>query len=124
MPVDVLGDGALIAFAEPARAQLRPGDLIARYEGGEEFCGLLRDANEPDARRIAERLRASIAKLSIDVDGRPLRITASIGLARLDGSWRQRCARPMSRSTGPRPSAAIRSAARQTYPARSPDRAT
>ena len=78
------GDRALIAFAELARGQLRPGDLIARY-GGEEFCALLRDANEPEARSIAERLRASIAELSMDVDGRPLRITASIGLARLDG---------------------------------------
>lgn len=79
------GDQALIAFANLARGQLRPSDLVARY-GGEEFCALLRDVDEPEARRIAERLRASIAELSIDVDGRPLRITASIGLARLDGS--------------------------------------
>lgn len=78
------GDRALIAFADLARGQLRPSDLIARY-GGEEFCALLRDVDEPEARRIAERLRAGVAELSIDVDGRPLRITASIGLARLDG---------------------------------------
>lgn len=78
------GDHALIAFANLARGQLRPSDLVARY-GGEEFCALLRDVDEPEARRIAERLRARIADLSIDVDGRPLRITASIGLARLDG---------------------------------------
>lgn len=78
------GDQALIAFANLARGQLRPSDLIARY-GGEEFCALLRDVDEPEARRIAERLRAGIAELSIDVDGRPLRITTSIGLARLDG---------------------------------------
>lgn len=78
------GDRALIAFAKLARRQLRPSDLVARY-GGEEFCVLLRDVEEPEARLIAERLRASIAELSIDVDGRPLRITASIGLASLDG---------------------------------------
>jgi diguanylate cyclase (GGDEF)-like protein len=78
------GDRALTAFARLARGQLRPGDLIARY-GGEEFCVLLRDIDEPEARRIAERLRACIADLSIDVDGRPLRITTSIGLAKLDG---------------------------------------
>lgn len=78
------GDQALIAFAHLARAQLRPSDLIARY-GGEEFCALLRDVDEPEARRIAERLRACVAELSIDVDGRPLRITTSIGMARLDG---------------------------------------
>ncbi|TBR27669.1 MAG: GGDEF domain-containing protein, partial [Reyranella sp.] len=78
------GDRALVAFANLARSELRPSDLVARY-GGEEFCALLRDVDEPEARRIAERLRARIAELSIDVDGRPLRITASIGLARLDG---------------------------------------
>lgn len=79
------GDRALIAFANLARSQLRPSDLVARY-GGEEFCALLRDVEEPEARRIAERLRAGIANLTIEVDGRPLRITASIGLASLDGN--------------------------------------
>ena len=78
------GDRALVAFANLARRELRPSDLVARY-GGEEFCALLRDVDEPEARRIAERLRARIAELSIDVDGHPLRITASIGLARFDG---------------------------------------
>ncbi len=78
------GDRALIAFADLARRQLRPSDVVARY-GGEEFCALLRDVDEPQARRIAERLRAGIADLSIDVDGRALHITASIGLASLDG---------------------------------------
>lgn len=81
------GDQALIDFARLARQQLRPKDLIARY-GGEEFCALLRDVDEPEARQIAERLRAAIAELSIDVDGRPLRITASIGLAPLKGDLR------------------------------------
>ncbi|WP_295137542.1 GGDEF domain-containing protein [uncultured Reyranella sp.] len=78
------GDRALVAFANLARRELRPSDLVARY-GGEEFCALLRDVDEPEARRIAERLRARIAELSIDVDGHPLRITASIGLAKFDG---------------------------------------
>lgn len=78
------GDQALIAFARLARQQLRPTDLIARY-GGEEFCALLRGVEEPEALRIAERLRAAIGDMSIDVDGRPLRITVSIGMAKLDG---------------------------------------
>lgn len=78
------GDQALVAFARLARQQLRPDDLIARY-GGEEFCALLRDVDEPEALQIAERLRAAIADLSVDVDGRTLRITTSIGVARLQG---------------------------------------
>jgi diguanylate cyclase (GGDEF)-like protein len=76
------GDRALVAFAGLARRQLRPDDLIARY-GGEEFCALLRDVDEPEALQVAERLRAAIADLSLDVDGRALRITASIGVATL-----------------------------------------
>ena len=76
------GDQALVAFARLAREQLRPDDLIARY-GGEEFCVLLRDVDEPEALRVAERLRAAIADLSVDIDGRPLRITTSIGVATL-----------------------------------------
>jgi diguanylate cyclase (GGDEF)-like protein len=78
------GDRALIAFASLARGQLRPVDLLARY-GGEEFCALLRDVDEAEARRIAERLRERIADLVIEIDGRPLRITASIGVATLEG---------------------------------------
>jgi diguanylate cyclase (GGDEF)-like protein len=77
------GDQALVAFAALARRQLRPEDLIARY-GGEEFCALLRDVDEPQALQIAERLRAGIAEMPIDVDSRSFRITASIGLARLE----------------------------------------
>lgn len=78
------GDQALVAFARLARQQLRPDDLIARY-GGEEFCALLRDVDEAEALQVAERVRAAIAALSIDVDGRILRITASIGVAKLQG---------------------------------------
>jgi diguanylate cyclase (GGDEF)-like protein len=74
------GDQALVAFARLARQQLRPDDLIARY-GGEEFCALLRDVDEPEALQVAERLRAAISDLTVDVEGRPLRITASIGVA-------------------------------------------
>jgi hypothetical protein len=67
-----------------AHRQLRDGDLIARY-GGEEFCALSRDADETEGMRIAERVRAAMAALSIDLDGRRLKITVSTGLALLDG---------------------------------------
>jgi diguanylate cyclase (GGDEF)-like protein len=54
------GDGALVAFAQFARRQLRPGDLIGRY-GSKEFCVVLDATAEPQAVLIAERLRAGIA---------------------------------------------------------------
>lgn len=78
------GDQALVAFARFARHQLRPTDLIARY-GGEEFCAVLRESDDREGLQIAERLRAGVAVLAIDVAGRPLNITISVGLARLEG---------------------------------------
>jgi diguanylate cyclase (GGDEF)-like protein len=48
--------------------------LIARY-GGEEFVVLLPDCDEPDAARIAERLRGAM----------PRELTCSAGVARWDG---------------------------------------
>jgi diguanylate cyclase (GGDEF)-like protein len=77
------GDHALATFANFTHQQLRPTDLIARY-GGEEFCVLLLGADEEEGVRMAERLRAGIADLSIDLGGETLKITVSIGLARLD----------------------------------------
>jgi diguanylate cyclase (GGDEF)-like protein len=81
------GDRALTAFAASAREALRTTDLVARY-GGEEFCALLPDADEAEGRRIAERLRSGIATTSIDLDGQPLRITASIGVSPLGDDLR------------------------------------
>jgi diguanylate cyclase (GGDEF)-like protein len=77
------GDHALASFASLTRRQLRPTDLIARY-GGEEFCVLLQGTDEKEGVRIAERLRAGVADMSIDLAGKTLKITVSIGLTRLD----------------------------------------
>lgn len=74
------GDLALRRFAAFVAGQLESTDLFARY-GGEEFCILLPDADEERAQGIAERLRAGVAALSIDLDGTTLRITVSIGIA-------------------------------------------
>lgn len=79
------GDQALVAFALLARQQLRPTDMIARY-GGEEFCAVLSKVEESEALQVAERLRAALADLSIEVERRSLRITTSIGVAELNGN--------------------------------------
>src|SRR5262249_15598671 len=74
------GDRALAVFAASVRAQLRPHDLVA---GGEEFCVLLLGLDEQEACRVAERLRATVAALAIDVEGQTLGFTVSIGVAAL-----------------------------------------
>src|SRR5262245_22165393 len=78
------GDQALVAFAKTLLAHLRPTDIVSRY-GGEEFCALLADTDLAQARPIAERVRAAVAALSIDMKGQPMRFTVSIGLAPLQG---------------------------------------
>jgi diguanylate cyclase (GGDEF)-like protein len=79
------GDQALVAFAKTLLAHLRPTDIVSRY-GGEEFCALLADTDLVQAGPIAERLRAAVAGLSIDMKGKSMRLTVSIGLASLQGS--------------------------------------
>jgi diguanylate cyclase (GGDEF)-like protein len=79
------GDRALIAFAHFARENLRPADLLARY-GGEEFCVVLVATSEQEAMLIAERLRAGIADLRVDIAGQAIAFTISAGVARLAGS--------------------------------------
>jgi diguanylate cyclase (GGDEF)-like protein len=83
------GDRALAAFAAFGRERLRATDLFARY-GGEEFCALLPDTDRATATMVAERLRAALAEVPIDVEGRPVRLTASVGVAELEsGDLRQ-----------------------------------
>jgi diguanylate cyclase (GGDEF)-like protein len=76
------GDECLKAVARALeRLVLRPADLVARY-GGEEFCVVLPETDCAGAMLVAERIRAGIAALDIDLgEGRQARITASLGVS-------------------------------------------
>ena len=76
------GDTALVAFADLLRQYMRPTDTVARY-GGEEFCALLMGTDLEEAAGIAERLREAVAGKAIDIGGHAVKITVSIGAARL-----------------------------------------
>lgn len=78
------GDRFLGAFGEALRSRLRGADLACRY-GGDEFCILLPETDLEASARIAERLRADIAALVVDIDGFALRTTVSIGIAAFPG---------------------------------------
>jgi predicted signal transduction protein with EAL and GGDEF domain len=71
---------------------LRDYDLAGRF-GGEEFVMLLPQTRAVDAFRIAERVRAHIARLPIYADGTPgserVPVTVSIGVAALDAGSRR-----------------------------------
>lgn len=78
-----LGDAALATFADVTREVLRNTDLIGRL-GGEEFAAIVYDANREKAQAIAERLRAGFARAAMEVEGRPVAGTVSIGMAFTD----------------------------------------
>ena len=71
---------------------LRDYDRAGRF-GGEEFSLLLPQTRAVDAFRIAERVRASIADLSIIVPGATggerVHVTVSIGVAALDSGCKR-----------------------------------
>jgi diguanylate cyclase (GGDEF)-like protein len=81
------GDRALSAVAGTIKIFLREYDLVGRF-GGEEFAVLLPQTSDLDARRIAERMRAQVAEVPIEVGDRTraetIRLTISAGLATLD----------------------------------------
>lgn len=75
------GDEVLISVATRVRAQLRENDLVARL-GGDEFAVLLAPLHaHEDARRIAEKIAASM-KLPIRLsEGQIIVTSLSIGIA-------------------------------------------
>jgi diguanylate cyclase (GGDEF)-like protein/PAS domain S-box-containing protein len=76
------GDAVLKAFAEIVRNTSRAIDVPARL-GGEEFAVLLCGADKNDALAMAERLREQVAAIVIEHESDPVRITVSIGAARV-----------------------------------------
>jgi len=89
----MLGDQVIKEIAHTLNTLLRNYDLAGRF-GGEEFSLLLPQTRAVDALRIAERVRANIAGLSIiapgAAGGERVHVTVSIGVAALDsGSERE-----------------------------------
>jgi len=70
------GDNVLRAVSDILHTCAREQDVVGRF-GGEEFCIILPGADEHDAARVAERIRAAIAAEPIA----GLSVTASLGVA-------------------------------------------
>lgn len=75
-----VGDVVLQNLAAIVQKVIRSCDYFARY-GGEEFCILLPSTTEAQASIMAERLRQTYAAMTMDIDGKILRSTISIGIA-------------------------------------------
>jgi diguanylate cyclase (GGDEF)-like protein len=74
-----VGDRVLQIFAAAASAKLGPFDLIGRL-GGEEFAIVLHDAGSDRGSAVAERIRMAFEAATIDVDGRIVAATVSMGM--------------------------------------------
>ncbi|MFZ2237834.1 MAG: diguanylate cyclase [Dokdonella sp.] len=74
------GDDCIRMVANTIQQQLHPGQPLVRY-GGEEFVILLPGMTATMAMTKAEQLRIAIAAAQVTCNGKPLRMTVSIGVA-------------------------------------------
>jgi len=75
-----VGDKALRSLTNHCLSQLRAIDKFARF-GGDEFFVLLVQTDQDKAKEVAERLRESIERLEIRIDGGDtFKMSVSIGL--------------------------------------------
>ncbi|MCX5497090.1 GGDEF domain-containing protein [Kaistia dalseonensis] len=75
-----VGDAALRAFADAARASLRPDDHVGRI-GGEEFAVIMEQVGEAEARAVAERIMTAFTERAKAIDGLEAGCTTSVGIA-------------------------------------------
>jgi diguanylate cyclase (GGDEF)-like protein len=76
----VTGDQALRHIVSVVQAWLRPGDLFGRL-GGEEFGLLLTGCAHDECVALAEHIREAVASTPLRLEGEPVVVTASIGMA-------------------------------------------
>ncbi|NEX18046.1 MAG: hypothetical protein C1943_15890 [Halochromatium sp.] len=77
-----VGDVVLVRIANEISAMLRAHDRLGRW-GGEEFLILCSETTGEDARSLAERIRAQVEQLKLELVGQ---VTLSIGIASLTPS--------------------------------------
>lgn len=81
-----VGDQVLIRAADVLTRGCRPYDTVARY-GGEEFVAILKNINEHEALRVAERLRKGIEAMSVMAGDKQIKVTATFGVATVDKAY-------------------------------------
>lgn len=82
------GDSLLAVVGRRLENVVRTNGDVARI-GGDEFVVIVDDASPFDARHIADRLARSVVE-PVEINGRLLRVSASIGVA--TGPWTERSA--------------------------------
>jgi diguanylate cyclase (GGDEF)-like protein/PAS domain S-box-containing protein len=78
------GDELAISIAKVLKDRLRPIDVLARF-GGDEYGVLVADTTPEAAGELAETLLTAVREHSIEINGRALHVTASVGVVVFDG---------------------------------------
>jgi len=81
-----VGDQVLIHTAKLASQVLDSSEVVFGRFGGEEFLALLPGFSLFEAVDLAEVLRETLSSIPPMLDGRPVQVTASIGVAAMDAS--------------------------------------
>lgn len=76
------GDEVIRKVADCLRENMRETDIAGRY-GGEEFTLILVNTNLRNAQFVAERIRLTIESTQFECQGKPVKITASLGIAEI-----------------------------------------
>jgi diguanylate cyclase (GGDEF)-like protein len=74
-----IGDKVLIHFTHTVFKFLRKSDILGRL-GGEEFGVFLPDTGINDASMLADKIRKAIANLALEIDGKTITYTVSLGV--------------------------------------------
>ena len=77
------GDQVLHQVGQVLRDSCRVYDMPGRY-GGEEFCLMLPETKVENTMPVAERIRRRVAATPISVQGGPVHVTTSIGVAGIE----------------------------------------
>jgi diguanylate cyclase (GGDEF)-like protein len=82
------GDEVLRQAAKMLAQSARSSDLVARY-GGEEFVVLAPGCPLAAGVELANRFRSLLTERTISVDGAPIAVTASVGIATADNKTQE-----------------------------------
>jgi diguanylate cyclase (GGDEF)-like protein len=74
------GDTVLKELSKTLVSSVRASDMVIRF-GGEEFLIILKETGKEDAINVAENIRKSVEEMKVQINGKVLQKTLSIGLA-------------------------------------------
>ncbi|MBD8898835.1 GGDEF and EAL domain-containing protein [Rhodanobacter sp. DHG33] len=76
----IAGDTLLLRVAAEVKALVHESDTLCRL-GGDEFAVFMPHATLNSALVLAERIVGNLGRLALEIEGRPLRLTTSLGVA-------------------------------------------